>query len=82
MENNGWWLLQLKEAGCISKGARKAWLGGPLWQMGRFKRPQGRLLRQLEVPQRQLRGRVRGKEYSLFKAKIGPLQAGGSKRST
>ena len=72
-----------KLGGCQRGLGRLCWqLGGPLWQMGRFKRPQGRLLRQLEVPQRQLRGRVRGKEYSLFKAKIGPLQAGGSKRST
>ena len=68
-----------KLGGCQWELGRLCWqLGGPLWQTGRFKR----LLRQLEVPQRQLRGRVRGKEYSLFKAKIGPLQAGGSKRST
>ena len=40
-----------------------------------FKRPQGRLLRQLEVPQKQLRGRLRGKEYRLFEAKIGHLKA-------
>ncbi len=55
---------------------RLCWLlGGPLWHMGRFKRPQGRLLGQLEVPKRQLRGRLRGKEYSLFEAKLCHLKA-------
>ena len=60
---------------CGCQRELEARLGGPLWQIRRFKRPQGRLLRQLEVPQRQLRGRLRGKEYSLFEAKIGHLKA-------
>ena len=65
-----------KLGGCQRELGRLCWwLGGPLWQMGRLKRPQGRLLRQLVVPQRQLRGRLRGKEYSLLEAKIGHLKA-------
>ncbi len=65
-----------KLGGCQREIGRLCWqLGGPLWQMGRFTRPQGRFLKQLEVPRRQLRGRLRGEEYSLFEAKTGHLKA-------
>ena len=61
-----------KLGGCQRELGRLCWqLGGLLWQMGRFKR----LLRQLEVPQRQLPGRLGGEEYSLFEAKTGHLEA-------
>ena len=64
-----------KLGGCQRELGSLCWqLGGPSWQMGKFRRPQGRLLRQLEVPQRQLRGRLRGEEYSLFEAKTGHLK--------
>ena len=64
-----------KLGGCQWELGRLCWqLVGPLWQMGRFKRPQGRFLKQLEVPQRQLRGCLRGEEYSLFEAKTGQLK--------
>ena len=64
-----------KLGGCQRELGSLCWqLGGPLWQMGKFRRPQGRLLRQLEVPQRQLRGRFRGEEYSFFEAKTGHLK--------
>ena len=66
-----------KKLGGCQRGLRRLCrqLGGPLWQMGRFKRPQGRFLKQLEVPQRQLRGCLRGEEYSLFEAKTGQLRS-------
>ena len=61
---------------CQREIGRVCWqLGEPLWQMGRFTRPQGRFLKQLEVPRKQLRGRLRGEEYSLFEAKTGHLKA-------
>ena len=64
-----------KLGGCQRELGRLCWqLGGPLWQMGRFKRPQGRFLKQLEVPQRQLWGHLRGEENSLFEAKTGHLK--------
>ena len=70
----GWLCWQL--GGPLWQMGGPLWqMGGPLWQMGRFKSPQGRFLRQLEVPQRKLRGHLRGKEYSLFEAKIGHLKA-------
>ena len=56
---NGLWLLQLKEAGWMSKGARKDLLAA-----GRDFMADGKV----EVPQRQLQGCLRGEEYSLIEA--------------
>ena len=43
-------------------------------KLGGCQRELGRLCWQLEGPQRHLRGRLRGKEYSLFETKIGHLK--------